>query len=151
MNGFWVLGAGCWWKQSDPITHHLTPRTCPQFITHHSAFIASLLITRRAPAFVPRLGRLNLEADVERARRVRERADADEVDARLRVQAHVLERDAARRFEQHAGFKLPGDFDESARLLRRLVVQKEYVRPGLDGVAQVALLRDLDLDLVQVA
>ena len=82
---------------------------------------------------------------------MRERADADEIDARLGVGAHVLQRDAARRFEQESGLQPARDLDEAARLLGRLVVDEEDVRAGLDGVAQVALARDLDLDLVQVA
>src|SRR5437588_12901286 len=116
----------------------------PSFI-HHSSFPFSYTLRRRVCSGS---GRLNLEADVQRARRVRERADANQVNARLRVRAHVLKRDAARRFEQHARRERARNLDQAARLLRRLVVQEEYVSARLDGVAQVALARDLDLNLV---
>ena len=45
----------------------------------------------------------DLQRDVERARRVGERADRDEVDAGLRVRADVLERDAAGGLEPSPG------------------------------------------------
>src|SRR3712207_6389788 len=60
--------------------------------------------------------RLNLKTYVDGARRVRERADADEVDARIGVGPHVLQRDAARRFEQHVGLEAARQFDRAGRL-----------------------------------
>src|SRR5205807_8564632 len=56
-----------------------------------------------------------------------------------------------RRSEQHVWLEGARKLDQTARLLRRLVVEQKYVRARLDSVAQVALARDLDLDLVQVA
>src|SRR5947209_1799302 len=61
---------------------------------------------------------LNLKTNIHRAGRMRERAYAYEINARFRVGANVLKRDAAGRFEFDLGRKLTRDIDLTRSLFR---------------------------------
>jgi hypothetical protein len=49
----------------------------------------------RAPLAQKFLPGLNLETDVHRTRRMRERADTDQINARLRIGTHIFQRNPA--------------------------------------------------------
>jgi hypothetical protein len=80
------------------------------------------------------LADLDLQAHIEARSGVRERANGDEIDARLRDRAHVLERDAARGLGRRAAVR---QLDGAAHVAERHVVEQERCRPGIERFASL--------------
>ena len=80
--------------------------------------------TGRSPGR-PVPNRAQQQTEVERRRRVGERSDADRVDARLRDQAHIGERDAPRRLDVSSAGHL---LDRPAQVRHRHVVEQQPPR-----------------------
>ena len=89
------------------------------------------------------LARIEQQAEVERRRRVRERADADEVDARLGNPTDRVERDAPARLELGA----PGhELDRPAQFGGVHVVEQDPRHARVDGRPDLVERGALDLD-----
>jgi hypothetical protein len=89
---------------------------------------------------------LDQQREVERLRRVRERAHGDPVDARLRDRAHGLRGDAARGLEQDARSRAPREGDGLAQLGEREVVEEHEARAGGERLLELRPVPHLDLD-----
>jgi hypothetical protein len=80
---------------------------------------------------------------------MRERADRDAVDARLREGAHVLERDPPRRLESDLGRPDGGAYrrDRLAHARGLEVVEQDEIGAGRRSAQRLVGVEDLDLEL----
>src|SRR6266536_151454 len=89
----------------------------------------------------------HVEAEVERGRRLGDRARGDEVGAGGRVLGHVVERDAARDLDKHAGTAAPAnELDALLHLRGAHVVEHHDAGAGLDRLRDLLDPLALDLD-----
>ncbi len=86
------------------------------------------------------------KCDVQRRRRLGDRARRDEVDTCVRVRGDVLERDASRELDQHIGpSALAHDRDARCGFVGRHVVEHDEIGTGVDGLEHLGAVLALDL------
>ena len=101
-----------------------------------SGFVSGIRQRARPAASVTQLIQTST-ARVRRPHAVGQRADRHEVRARLRVRAHVLQRDSAGRLDLDPGPQLPRPPAPGRHRLRRLIVHQQPGRAGRAGLLEL--------------